>query len=65
MNLDFSRQIFENSNIQFHEIPSSAVAYRGGFGVSTTLLPKFRSFEKAEPNSLFHGKYIPNNSFAN
>jgi hypothetical protein len=31
----------------------------GGLGGSTPL-PKFRSFNKAEPNSLFRGKYIRN-----
>jgi hypothetical protein len=38
------------------------MSYRGGLGVNppppTTT---FRSFEKAEPNSQFRGKYIPNN----
>jgi hypothetical protein len=37
-----------------------AVAYRGGrggLGISNPL-PKFRSFDKAEPNSQFRGKYI-------
>jgi hypothetical protein len=37
---------------------SQAVAYRGGVGGSTP--PKFRSFDKAEPNSQFLGKYICN-----
>ena len=32
----------------------------GGFGVFKPP-PKFRSFDKAEPNSQFHGKYIRNN----
>jgi hypothetical protein len=31
----------------------------GGLGGSTP--PKFRSFDEAEPNSQFHGKYIHNN----
>jgi hypothetical protein len=31
----------------------------GGLGGSTPP-PKFRSFNKAEPNSQFHGKYIRN-----
>jgi hypothetical protein len=35
-----------------------AVAYRGGG--STPLPPKFWSFDKAEPNSQFRGKYIRN-----
>jgi hypothetical protein len=36
-----------------------AVAYRvGGGGVKP---PKFRSFYKAEPNSLFRGKYMSDN----
>jgi hypothetical protein len=40
-----------------------AVAYRGGgVGVfNPPPPPKFRSFDKAEPNSQFRGKYIPNN----
>jgi hypothetical protein len=38
--------------------PLSAVAYRGGWGFNPP--PKFRSFYKAEPNSLFRGKYIRN-----
>jgi hypothetical protein len=33
----------------------------GGLGAQTPLPPKFRSFDKAEPNSQFHGKYICNN----
>jgi hypothetical protein len=37
------------------------VAYRGGFGGFKPPLPKFRRFDKAEPNSLFRGKYIRNN----
>jgi hypothetical protein len=39
-----------------------SVAYRGGFwGIQSPLSPKFRSFEKAEQNSQFRGKYIRNN----
>jgi hypothetical protein len=34
---------------------------RGGLGVSNPTPLKFRSFDKAEPNSQFRGKYIPNN----
>jgi hypothetical protein len=34
-----------------------ALAYRGGFNPPP---PKFRSFDKAEPNSQFRGKYIRN-----
>ena len=38
------------------------VAYRrGGFGVFKPPPPKFRRFDKAEPNSQFRGKYIRNN----
>jgi hypothetical protein len=38
---------------------SIGVPRGGGLGVHTPLLPKlFRSFDKAEPNSLFRGKYI-------
>jgi hypothetical protein len=33
----------------------------GGWGVQTPHPPKFWSFYKAEPNSLFCGKYIRNN----
>ena len=36
-----------------------AVAYRGG-GLNTPP-PKFRSFDKVQPNSQFRGKYIRNN----
>jgi hypothetical protein len=37
-------------------------AYRGGgWGVQTPPPPKFLSFDKAEPNSQFRGKYIRNN----
>jgi hypothetical protein len=40
----------------------TAVAYGGeGFGgVNPPPPPKFRSFDKAEPNSQFRGKYIRN-----
>jgi hypothetical protein len=41
-------------------VPISGVL-RGGLEGSNTPSPKFRSFEKAEPNSQFHGKYICNN----
>jgi hypothetical protein len=40
------------------------VAYRGvggGLVVQTPTTPKFRSFDKAEPNSQFREKYIRNN----
>jgi hypothetical protein len=38
-----------------------AVAYRGGgFGGFTPPPPKFRSFDKAETNSQFRGKYMRN-----
>jgi hypothetical protein len=44
----------------FTETFRRSVAYRGeGFG-GFKPLPKFRSFDKAEPNSLFRGKYIRN-----
>jgi hypothetical protein len=33
----------------------------GEFGVQPPQPPKFRSFDKDEPNSQFHGKYIHNN----
>jgi hypothetical protein len=39
---------------------SSIPRGEGGFGGSNPP-PKFQSFDKAEPNSLFHGKYIHNN----
>jgi hypothetical protein len=35
-----------------------SVVYRGGGGFNTP--PKFRSFDKSEPNSQFRGKYIRN-----
>jgi hypothetical protein len=39
-----------------------SVAYRGGvWGVQHPPPPKFRSFDKAEPNSQFCGKYICKN----
>jgi len=38
---------------------SSSGVMSGVWGVQT--LPKFRSFDKAEPNSQFHGKYMRNN----
>jgi hypothetical protein len=37
-----------------------SVAYRGG-GLGCSTPPKFQSFDKAEPNFLFRGKYIRNN----
>jgi hypothetical protein len=42
----------------------NTAAYQQGRAVwrgSTPPSPKFRSFDKAEPNSLFRGKYICNN----
>ena len=38
----------------------SGVLKGGGWGFNP-LPPKFRSFDKAEPNSQFRGKYIRNN----
>jgi hypothetical protein len=38
-----------------------AVAYRGGAGSTPPPPPKFRSFDKAEQNSQFRGKYIRKN----
>jgi hypothetical protein len=44
-----------------HVFPNTSVAYRGGGGVwGFKPSPKFRSFDKAEPNSLFSGNYIRN-----
>jgi hypothetical protein len=40
-----------------------SVAYRGRFGGLTP--PQFRSFDKAEPNFQFRGKYIHNNLIRN
>jgi hypothetical protein len=40
---------------------TAAVAYRGGGLGLFNPPPKFRSFDKAEPNSQFRGKYICNN----
>jgi hypothetical protein len=40
-------------------VPGSSGVPRGGFGGgSTSLPPKFRSFDKDEPNSQFRWKYI-------
>jgi hypothetical protein len=39
---------------------SVPVAYRGGWFGGFKPLPKFRSFDKAQPNAQFHGKYIRN-----
>jgi hypothetical protein len=44
------------SHVPLTCIPS--VAYRGGWFGGFKPLPKFRSFDKAETNSLFRGKYI-------
>jgi hypothetical protein len=38
-----------------------SVAYREGVWGVQPPPPKFRSFDKAEPNSQFRGKYISNN----
>jgi hypothetical protein len=48
--------------VQEREMCLESVAYRGGLGGSTPPppAPKFLSFDKAEPNSQFHGKYIRN-----
>ena len=53
----------KNTNVVFNNCPPKTVAYRGGFGVfkPPPPSPKFRSFDKAEPNSQFRGKYIHNN----
>jgi hypothetical protein len=42
-------------------LPNGELQWRteGSLGVQTPL-PKFRSFDKTEPNSLFRGKYIRN-----
>jgi hypothetical protein len=43
-----------------------AVAYRGGLeGGFQGAPPKFRSFDKAEPNFLFRGNYIRNTLITN
>jgi hypothetical protein len=38
-----------------------AVAYRGGRGLGGPKPPNLRTFDKAEPNSQFRGKYIRDN----
>jgi hypothetical protein len=38
-----------------------AVAYRGGWFVGFKSTPKFQSYDKTEPNSHSHGKYIRSN----
>jgi hypothetical protein len=52
-------------NITHSGLPGlhESVTYRGGGfgGVQHPPTPKFLSFDKAEPNSRFHGKYICNN----
>ena len=46
---------FERSLVKFEKGPTAAVAYRGGgFGGP----PKFRSFEKVEPDCKLSGKYL-------
>jgi hypothetical protein len=45
------------SSITYSKYVFLAVAYREGLGVQPPS-PKFRSFDKAEPNSQFRGKYI-------
>jgi hypothetical protein len=44
-----------------NRVPCSSGASRGVWGGSTPTPPKFRNFNKAEPNSQFLGKYIQNN----
>ena len=48
MNLGFSRQIFENSNIKFHENPSRGSRFiQRGQADMTKLTVAFRNFVKA------------------
>ena len=53
----------ENYELMAHESMAghSGVPRGGGGWDVQTPPPKFRSFEKAEPNSQFRGKYIRNN----
>jgi hypothetical protein len=45
---------------EFEKLGLTQWRTEGGWGF-TPLPLKFRSFDKAEPNSQFRGKYIPNN----
>jgi hypothetical protein len=53
----FSKQPPRNRSCWFKQTENNHGVHRGG-GVNP---PKFRSFDKAKPNSLFRGKYIHNN----
>jgi hypothetical protein len=44
-----------------HNSPRFSGIPEGGGLLGFTPLPKFRGFDKAEPNSQFRGKYIRNN----
>jgi hypothetical protein len=47
-------------NLRFQDYEQWRTEVRGGWG-SKPPLPKFRRFDKAEPNSQFRGKCIRNN----
>ena len=50
------------SRLRFELITPEQWRTEGGFGVFNAPSPlKFQSFDKAEPNSQFRGKYIRNN----
>jgi hypothetical protein len=57
---------YEHPNVSGYCTILYSVSYEqwhteGVWGVQTPPPPKFRSFDKAEPNSQFCGKYIHNN----
>jgi hypothetical protein len=47
MKAEFSRQIFENTGIEFHEFPSSGSRFPWGRTDMTNLIVAFRKFAKA------------------
>jgi hypothetical protein len=58
----YNKHIFSRNEQQYALIvPFIAGASGGGVGGSNTPSTKFRSFNKAEPNSQFREKYIRNN----
>jgi hypothetical protein len=51
----------DNIKMYLQEIVQGRSGVPVGLGVQPPIPPKFQSFDKAEPNSQFRGKYFRNN----